>query len=150
MWTGWPASDALGSSPRSPAYGCQPHRWFTSQLQALASSSDFRAGGTEFSMPTPGRLQHRPHLAAGASEHSSATREKAWHKNYITLLVTRTYCLAQETAQFYLAARMGREFGGKWIHVHIWLSSFAVHLKIITVMPQYKIKSFFFFKKKTT
>ena len=25
---------------------------------------------------------------------------------------------------------MGGEFGGEWIHVHAWLSPFAVHLKL--------------------
>ena len=34
------------------------------------------------------------------------------------------------TAQCYLAAWMGGEFGGKWICVFVWLSSSAVHLKL--------------------
>ena len=34
------------------------------------------------------------------------------------------------SAQCYVAARMGGEFGGEWIHVYIWLSPFAVHLKL--------------------
>ena len=34
------------------------------------------------------------------------------------------------SAQCYVAARMGGEFGGEWIHVHVWLSPFAVHLKL--------------------
>ena len=29
----------------------------------------------------------------------------------------------------YVAAWMGGEFGGEWIHVYVWLSRFAVHLK---------------------
>ena len=29
-----------------------------------------------------------------------------------------------------VAAWMGGEFGGEWIHVHVWLSPFAVHLKL--------------------
>ena len=33
------------------------------------------------------------------------------------------------SVQCYTAAWMGEEFGGEWIHVNIWLSSFAVHLK---------------------
>ena len=24
----------------------------------------------------------------------------------------------------------GREFGGEWLHVYIWMSSFTVHLKL--------------------
>ena len=29
------------------------------------------------------------------------------------------------SAQCYVAAWMGREFGGEWIHVYVWLSPFA-------------------------
>ena len=34
------------------------------------------------------------------------------------------------SAQYYVAAWMGRGFGGEWIHVYAWLSPFAVHLKL--------------------
>ena len=34
------------------------------------------------------------------------------------------------SAQCYVAACMGGEFGGKWIHICVWLSPFAVHLKV--------------------
>ena len=34
------------------------------------------------------------------------------------------------SAQCYVAAWMGGEFGGEWIHVYVWLSPFAVHLKL--------------------
>ena len=33
------------------------------------------------------------------------------------------------SAQCYVAAWMGGEFGGGWIHVYVWLSPCAVHLK---------------------
>ena len=33
------------------------------------------------------------------------------------------------SAQRYVAAWIGWEFGGEWIDVCVWLSSFAVHLK---------------------
>ena len=53
-------------------------------------------------------------------------------------------CNTGNSAQCYVAAWMGGEFGGKWIHIHIWLSPFAVHLKLSQhcslVMPQCKIK----------
>ena len=35
--------------------------------------------------------------------------------------------------QCYVAAWMGGEFGGEWIHVCTWLRPFAVHLEL----PQY-------------
>ena len=33
------------------------------------------------------------------------------------------------SAQYYVAALMGGEFGGEWIHVYVCMSPFAVHLK---------------------
>ena len=33
-------------------------------------------------------------------------------------------------AQCYVAVWMEGEFGGEWIHVYVWLSPFAVHLKV--------------------
>ena len=40
----------------------------------------------------------------------------------------------------------GRKFGGEWIHVYVWLSPFAVHLKLSQhcqlATLQYKIKSY--------
>ena len=32
--------------------------------------------------------------------------------------------------QCYVAAWMGQEFGGEWIHICVWLNPFAVHLKL--------------------
>ena len=34
------------------------------------------------------------------------------------------------SAQCSVAAWMGEEFGGEWIHVYAWLSPCAVHLKL--------------------
>ena len=34
------------------------------------------------------------------------------------------------SAQCYVVAWMGGEFGGEWIHVCVWLSPFAIHLKL--------------------
>ena len=35
------------------------------------------------------------------------------------------------SAQGYLAARIGAGVGREWIHVYVWLSLFAVHLKLL-------------------
>ena len=35
-----------------------------------------------------------------------------------------------KSAHCYEAAWIGGEFVGEWIHVYVWLSSFAVHLKL--------------------
>ena len=49
------------------------------------------------------------------------------------------------SVQCYAAARMGEEVGGEWIHIYVWLSSFAVHLKLSqhgkSAIFQYKMKS---------
>ena len=46
---------------------------------------------------------------------------------------------------------MGRVFAGEWIHVHVWLSPFAVPLKLpqhcYSAIPQYKIKCLKFGKQ---
>ena len=34
------------------------------------------------------------------------------------------------SAQCYVAAWMRGDSGGEWIHVYVWLSHFAVHLKL--------------------
>ena len=36
----------------------------------------------------------------------------------------------QNSAQCYVAAWIGGQFGGEWIHAYVWLSPFAVHLKL--------------------
>ena len=40
----------------------------------------------------------------------------------------------------------GKGIGGEWIHVHVWLSPFTVHLRFSqrceSTRPQYKAKSF--------
>ena len=33
------------------------------------------------------------------------------------------------SAQCFVGAWMGREFGGKWMDVYVWLGPFAAHLK---------------------
>ena len=35
------------------------------------------------------------------------------------------------SAQYYVEAWMGGEFEGEWIHVHVWMSLSAVHLKLL-------------------
>ena len=49
-----------------------------------------------------------------------------------------------DSGQCYVAAWMGREFGREWIRVYVWLSPFAVHLKLSQhcqlAILQYKIR----------
>ena len=58
-------------------------------------------------------------------------------------------CSRRNSAQCYVAAWMGGESGGERIYVHVWLSFFAAHVKLLQhcqlVIPEYKVKSFFFF-----
>ena len=48
------------------------------------------------------------------------------------------------STQCYAAAWMGGDFGGEWILAYVWLSPFAVHLKLPqhceSAVPQYEIK----------
>ena len=37
----------------------------------------------------------------------------------------------ENSVQCYVAAWMGMGFGGEWIHVYVWLSLLAVHLKLL-------------------
>ena len=50
-----------------------------------------------------------------------------------------------KSAHCYVAAWMGGELGGEWMHQDVWLSPFAAHLKLSqhcqSAMRQYKIKS---------
>jgi len=39
-------------------------------------------------------------------------------------------CSTGNSAQHYVAAWVGGELGGEWIHVYVWLSPFAAHLKL--------------------
>ena len=50
------------------------------------------------------------------------------------------------SGQRYVAAWMGEAFGGEWMHVYIWLSPFAVHLK--RLYSNRKGKVFFFLKER--
>ena len=51
----------------------------------------------------------------------------------------------RNSAQCQVAAWMGGEFVGEWIHVYVWLRPFAIHLELLqhyqSAMLQYKIKS---------
>ena len=38
------------------------------------------------------------------------------------------------SAECYVAAWMGGEFEGEWIHVYVWLGSFAVCLKLHNIV----------------
>ena len=39
-------------------------------------------------------------------------------------------CSIGNSAQCYVVAWVGGKFGGEWIHIHVWPSPFAVHLKL--------------------
>ena len=47
---------------------------------------------------------------------------------YLKWITNKDLCSRRNSAQYYVAAWMGGEYGGEWIHVHVWLSPFAVHL----------------------
>ena len=71
------------------------------------------------------------------------TRRKRWGEGMVrefeinmnTLLYLKwitnkaLLCSTENSAQCYMADRMGGEFGGEWIHVYVWLSPSSVHMK---------------------
>ena len=40
-------------------------------------------------------------------------------------------CSTGNVAQYHMAAWMGGEFGGEWLHVCVWPSPSAIHLKLL-------------------
>ena len=50
--------------------------------------------------------------------------------------ITDKDLLYMESAQCYVAAWMGGEFGGEWILVYIWLSSLHSSPETITILNQ--------------
>ena len=81
-------------------------------------------------------------MSYGISPSLSESRHSVWQS-----LAYGTW----NSVQCYVAAWMGGEFGGEWIHTYVWPSSFAVHVKLLQhsqlAIPEYKIKSFYFFFK---
>ena len=52
-------------------------------------------------------------------------------RRYLTWITSKDFLYSTgDSAQCYLAAWVGRELGGEWIHGYIWLSHFTVHLKL--------------------
>ena len=58
-----------------------------------------------------------------------------WITNKDILYSTRN------SAQYYMPAWMGGEFGGEWIHVYVWLSHFAAYLKLPSVQFSHSVVS---------
>ena len=66
--------------------------------------------------------------------------------NMYTLLLGNQYgptYSTENSAQCYVAAWMGGDLRGEWIHVSVWLSPFTVRLKLSQrcELAQYKIKN---------
>ena len=50
---------------------------------------------------------------------------------YLKQKTSKVLLYSTETsAQWYMVAWMGGVFGEEWTHVYVWLSPFAVHLKL--------------------
>ena len=72
------------------------------------------------------------------------TRGEGWEEGIVREFETDVYTLLYlkcttnkdllystgNSAQCYMVAWMGGDFGGQWIHVYVWLSPFAVQLKL--------------------
>ena len=50
---------------------------------------------------------------------------------YLKLITSKNLLYGTgNSAQYYVVAWMGGKSGGEWIYVHVWLSCFAVYLKL--------------------
>ena len=64
-------------------------------------------------------------------KHASSIEIDKYTLSYLKWITNKDLLYSTEnSAQCYVAAWTGGEFGGEWIHVHVWLSPFAVHLKL--------------------
>ena len=53
---------------------------------------------------------------------------------YLKWIINKDLLYSTEnSAQCYVAAWMGGEFGGDWIHVYVWLSIFTVDLTALLI-----------------
>ena len=56
---------------------------------------------------------------------------KTLHFHTLLKWITNKYLLSTgNSAQYCVAAWMEEELGEEWVHVNVWLSTFAVHLKL--------------------
>ena len=79
------------------------------------------------------QIQESLWLLVGKNREEGRVREPGMDMDTLLYLTWRTNKnLLDSTGnspQCHVAAWMGGEFGGEWIHVHVWLSPFAVHRK---------------------
>ena len=76
-------------------------------------------------------FQHARHCAKHFMEHSKYVSLKITQHPYLKWITNKDLLYSTwNSAQCYEAAWMGGEFGGEWIHVYVWLSHFALHLKL--------------------
>ena len=80
-------------------------------------------------------LENKPVVAVGAGGWWQGTLREFVMDMYTLLYLKRItkkdlLYSTGNSAQCYVAAWMGRESGGEWIHVYVWLGPFAVHLKL--------------------
>ena len=59
-----------------------------------------------------------------------STAEELQVGNHIILKLLQKMLHIENSPQCYVAAWMGGDFGGEWIHVYAWLSPYAIHLKL--------------------
>ena len=59
-----------------------------------------------------------------------ATKVRVYTLLYLKWVTNKDLYSTGNSAQCYVAAWMGGEFGGERLHVYVWLSCFAVHLKL--------------------
>ena len=80
----------------------------------------------------------------GQCDHKERGREEGWGEGIVREFRVDMYTLLYSkwitnkdlqystgnSAQCYVAAWRGAGFRGEWIHAHVWLSPFALHLEL--------------------
>ena len=96
------------------------------QYSCLENSMDRRAPRATVHNVTKSRTR-----LSDYAQHSAEFGMDMYTLLYLKCITSKDLLYStRNSAQCCVAAWMGREFGGEWIHVYVWLSPFAVHLKL--------------------
>ena len=132
-----PAREMLPDHPRSSRKEPSRLAW-PDQTQTSPVNLDFgKTINTFFRVSTSqifhGAFLYQKHLFTVDLKFKLTDHPVLYFKwiTYKGQLYTYTYIhTTWSSAQCYEAVWMGGRFGGGWIHVHVWLSSFTVHLTL--------------------
>ena len=114
------------------AFSCCYHVWWKKVPMNQGSSTSSSGQDRD---PGPGLPLTGNGLKTGLPRHWASDNERQWclqliHTALFKMDNQQGPTVAGDSAQCYVAAWMGGESGGEWLHVYVWLSPFAVHLTL--------------------